>query len=51
MIRKPVLSPEDAEAQREWARALVATWPPLTEGEKARLRVLMLGSDEGDDVG
>lgn len=41
------LSAEDAEAQRQWVREMVQGWPPLTATEKARLRVLLLGLDEG----
>jgi hypothetical protein len=43
------LTPEQAAAEQDWARSLVSTWPPLTETQKARLRVLMLGGrDEAD---
>jgi hypothetical protein len=39
----------DAEqaAIDEWARDLVATWPPLTDRQRERLRVLLDLSDGG----
>lgn len=42
---------QDAEAEQaaidEWARGLVATWPPLSDRQREQLRVLLdLGGEE-----
>jgi hypothetical protein len=46
---------ERAEAEQaaidEWARDLVSTWPPLTDRQRDRLRVLFDLSDGGTDDG
>ncbi len=45
----------DAEAEAEqaaideWARNLVATWPPLSDRQREQLRVLFDLSDGGHD--
>lgn len=47
----------DAEAEQaaidEWARDLVSTWPPLSDEQRGRLRVLFDLSDggTGDETG
>ena len=43
----------DAEqaAIDEWARDLVSTWPPLSERQRERLRVLFDLSDGGNGDG
>lgn len=42
----------DADAEQaaidEWARDLVSTWPPLSDKQRERLRVLFDLSDDGN---
>jgi hypothetical protein len=48
---------QDAEAEQaaidEWARDLVSTWPPLSDRQREKLRVLFDLSDggTGDEAG
>jgi hypothetical protein len=39
-------------AIEEWARSLVASWPPLTDRQREQLRVLLdlSGEDRGHDT-
>ncbi len=39
---------QETPAQR-WIRELIVTWPPLTDEQRDRLRVLLDLSDRGGD--